>query len=47
MKYHLKSEELKNYSLFNDNFFIEKVLKRVPKNAKEILDKIKDKIFHI
>ncbi len=48
MKYHLKSEELKNYSLFNDNFFIEKVLKRVPKNAKEILDKIKDvRIFPI
>ena len=48
MKYHLKKEKLKNYSLFNDNFFVEKVLKRVPKNAKEILDKIKDvRIFPI
>ncbi len=40
MKYKLSTEELKNYSLFNDNYFIKKVLDKIPLNDKELLNKI-------
>ena len=46
MKYKLSDEELKNYSLFNDNAFIKKVLKNIPQESKKFFDEIKQlKIF--
>ena len=48
MKYQLSAEEQKNYSLFSDNFFIKKVLEKIPLRNKEFLDNLKElKIFPI
>tara|TARA_A100000164_G_scaffold140795_1_gene125166 strand:+ start:1996 stop:3135 length:1140 start_codon:yes stop_codon:yes gene_type:complete len=48
MKYELALEEQKNYSLFSESFFIEKVLKKVPKENKEFFNEIKElKIFPV
>ena len=48
MKYKLSEEELKNYSLFNDNAFIKKVLKNVPQESKKFFDEIKQlRIFPV
>ena len=48
MKYKLSNEEPKNYSLFNDNSFIQNVLEKVPLRGKDFLDDIKElKIFPI
>ena len=48
MKYELALEEQKNYSLFNKNSFIKKVLNSVPKENKEFFNEIKKlKIFPI
>jgi salicylate hydroxylase len=48
MKYHLSLEEQKNYLLFNDNFFIKKVLEKIPLKNKEFLDSLKElKIFPV
>ena len=48
MKYKLSVEELKNYSLFNDNAFIKKVLKNIPQESKKFFDEIKQlKIFPV
>ena len=44
----MSAEEQKNYSLFNDNSFIKKVLKKIPLRNKEFLDNLKElKIFPI
>ena len=48
MKYKLSNEEAKNYSLFNDNSFIQNVLEKVPLRDKDFLDDLKElKIFPI
>ena len=48
MKYKLSEEELKNYSLFNDNAFIKKVLKNIPQESEKFFDEIKQlKIFPV
>ena len=48
MKYKLSDEELKNYSLFNDNAFIKKVLKNIPQESKKFFDEIKQlRIFPV
>ena len=48
MKYELTLEQQKNYSLFEENSFIRKVLEKVPKENKEFFDKIKElKIFPV
>ena len=48
MKYQLSKEEQKNYSLFSDNSFIEKVLEKIPLKNKEFLDNLKElKIFPV
>ena len=48
MKYKLSNEEQKNYSLFNDNSFIQNVLEKVPLRDKDFLDDLKElKIFPI
>ena len=44
----LSEEELKNYSLFNDNAFIKKVLKNIPQESKKFFDEIKQiRIFPV
>ena len=48
MKYQLSIEEQKNYSLFSDNSFIKKVLKKFPSRNKSFLDDLKElKIFPV
>ena len=48
MKYQLSIEEQKNYSLFSDNSFIKKVLKKFPSRNKNFLDDLKElKIFPV
>ena len=48
MKYKLSNEEQKNYSLFNDNSFIQNVLEKVPLRGKDFLDDLKElKIFPV
>ena len=48
MKYHLSSEEQKNYSLFSENSFIKKVLEKIPSKNKEFLDNLEElKIFPV
>ena len=48
MKYQLSTEEQKNYSLFNDNLFIKKVLEKIPLKNKNFLDNLKElKIFPV
>ena len=48
MKYHLSKNEQKNYSLFNDNLFIKKVLEEIPLRKNFFLDNLKEiKIFPV
>ena len=48
MKYNLSINEQKNYSLFNDENFIKKILDNVPLEIREFLDEIKEfKIFPV
>ena len=48
MKYQLSSAEQKDYLLFNDNSFIKKVLKKIPKDNQQFLDNLQDlKIFPV
>ena len=48
MKYQLSIEEQKNYSLFSDNSFINKVLEKFPSRNKSFLDDLKElKIFPV
>ena len=48
MKYQLSIEEQKNYSLFSDNSFINKVLRKFPSKNKSFLDDLKElKIFPV
>ena len=48
MKYTLSSEELKNYSLFNNDSFIGKILENIPQNSKKFFDDIKQlRIFPV
>ena len=48
MKYNLSLEEQKNYSLFNDNNFIKKILENTPQESKEFFNEIKElKIFPV
>ena len=42
MKYKLSADEQKDYSLFNNNNFINKILEKVPNVNKEFFDNIKD-----
>ena len=48
MKYNLSTNEQKNYSLFNDNDFIKKILDNVPSEMIKFLDEIRElKIFPV
>ena len=48
IKYKLSTEEQKNYSLFNDNSFIQNILEKIPLRDKDFLDDLKElKIFPI
>jgi len=48
MKYKLSIDDQKNYSLFNDNSFIKKVLEKFPSKNKNFLDDLKElKIFPV
>jgi salicylate hydroxylase len=48
MKYKLSTKEQKNYSLFNDNYFIQNVLKKIPLRNKDFLNDFKElKIFPV
>jgi len=48
MKYRLSDDEQKDYSLFNDNVFIEKILEKVPHLNKKFFDSINDlKIYPV
>ena len=48
IKYHLSIEEQKDYSLFNDNQFIKKILEKIPLKNKDFLDNLKElKIFPV
>ena len=48
MKYQLSSAEQKDYLLFNDNSFIKKVLKKIPRENQQFLDNLQDlKIFPV
>tara|TARA_B100001093_G_scaffold397064_1_gene384320 strand:- start:356 stop:1501 length:1146 start_codon:yes stop_codon:yes gene_type:complete len=48
MKYHLSKEEQKNYSLFSDNSFTQKVIRKIPLVNKNFLDNLKElKIFPV
>ena len=48
MKYKLSNEDQKNHSLFNENFFIRKILDKVPLDNNKILENLKEvKIFPI
>ena len=48
MKYQLSPDEQKNYSLFTDNFFIKKVLEKIPLRNQEFFKNLKElKIFPV
>jgi len=48
LKYHLSVEERKNYSLFDNNSLIEKVLEKIPSKNKEFIHNLKElKIFPV
>ena len=48
MKYNLSTDEQKNYSLFNNENFIKRILENVPFETKKFLDEIKElKIFPV
>ncbi len=42
MKYKLSTEEQKNYFLSNDNFFVKKVLKKIPLENKEFFENLEE-----
>ena len=42
LKYQLSDKEQENYSLFNDNSFIEKILKKIPLESKELFEDLKE-----
>ena len=48
MRYQLSEDEQKNYSLFNDDIFINKILDKVPHVNREFFNNIKDlKIYPV
>ena len=48
MKYNLSISQQKNYSLFNDDGFINKVLKKLPQETRKFIDEMREiKIFPI
>ena len=48
MKYKLSTDEQKNYSLFDDKSFIQKILNNIPQENKEFFSNLKElKIFPI
>ena len=48
IKYNLSNSELKNYLLFQDNGFINKVLKRLPQETRKFFDEVRElKIFPV
>ena len=48
VKYKLSADEQKNYSLFNDKSFIQKILKNIPPENKEFFNNLKElKIFPV
>ena len=48
IKYYLSINDQQNYSLFNDEHFIKKILESVPKESKKFFDQIKElKIFPV
>ncbi len=48
MKYRLSEDEQKDYSLFNNNIFIDKILEKVPQLNKKFFDSINDlKIYPV
>ena len=48
MKYNLSINEQKNYSLFKNNDFVEKIFESIPKESKKFFDEIKElKIFPV
>ena len=48
MKYHLSPEEQKNYSLFSENSFIDKVMEKIPSKNREFLNYLEElKIFPV
>ena len=48
MKYKLSAEEQKNYSLFSDKSFIQKILENIPQENKEFFNNLKElKIFPV
>ena len=48
MKYQLSEDEQKNYSSFNDNIFIKKILEKIPDIKKKFFDSINDlKIYPV
>jgi len=48
MKYNLSINDQKNYSLFNDNDFIKKILGSIPKKSQKFFDEIEElKIFPV
>ena len=48
MKYQLSAKEQENYLLFNDNSFIQKILKKIPLKNKELIEDLKElKMFPV
>ncbi len=48
MNYPLSLDEQNNYTVFNENSFIQKVLNKVPSSMKEIINNLSDiKIFPV
>ena len=48
MKYNLSTNEQKNYSLFNNEDFIKKILESIPQKSKKFFDNIEDlKVFPV
>ncbi len=48
IKYKLSKDDLKNYFLFNDNYYLQKILDKTPPNLARILRKLEDiKIFPV
>ena len=48
MKYKLSNSEKKNHSLFNDDGFIDKVLKKLPQETRKFFDEVREiKIFPV
>ena len=48
LKYQLSAKEQENYLLFNDNSFIQKILKKIPLENKELIEDLKElKMFPV